>query len=46
MEGIIILNTIMVSNKILGIFLVAGLIGLLIGFFIYLRDDEQFGIAK
>ena len=45
MEGIIILNTIMVSNKILGIFLVAGLIGLLIGFFIYLRDDEQCGIA-
>ena len=45
MEGITILNTIMMSNKIWGIFLVAGLIGLLIGFFIYLRDDEPFGVA-
>jgi hypothetical protein len=45
MEGITILNTITMPNVILGIFTIASLIGLLIGFFIYLRDDEPFGAA-
>lgn len=45
MEGITILNTIIISNVILGFFAIAGLIALLLGIFIYLKDDELFGSA-
>ena len=43
MEGITILNTIIMPNVILGTFTIAGLIAILIGFFVYLKDDEVFG---
>lgn len=45
MEGITILNTIIMPNIILGVFTIAGLIALLLGIFIYLKDDELFGSA-
>jgi membrane-bound ClpP family serine protease len=45
MDGVTILNTLIVPNMILGIFAIASIIGLIIGIFIYLKDDEAFGSA-
>lgn len=43
MDGVTILNTVIMRNTTLGVFAIAGIIGLIIGIFIYLKDDETFG---